>query len=54
VQQLVTGEAVALDLRPAGLPSRILAGMLDAGLQLLLLFGLAAVAGAVGSSSCSS
>ena len=51
MQQLVTGEAVALDLRPAGLPSRILAGMLDAGLQLLLLFGLAAVAGAVGATS---
>jgi uncharacterized RDD family membrane protein YckC len=51
VQQVVTGEAVALDLRPAGLPSRILAGSVDAGLQLLLLFGFAAVAAAVGSTS---
>ncbi|WP_295656586.1 RDD family protein, partial [uncultured Nocardioides sp.] len=34
---LVTGEAVALDLRPAGLPSRLLAGVIDA---VVLLVGL--------------
>ncbi len=35
--QLVTGEAVALDLRPAALPSRVVAGLIDAALQLLIL-----------------
>ena len=35
--QLVTGEAVALDLRPAALPSRVVAGLIDAALQLLVL-----------------
>ena len=35
--QLVTGEAVALDLRPAALPSRLLAALLDALLQGVLL-----------------
>jgi len=35
VSQLVTGEAVALDLRPAALPSRLLAGVLDVLLQFL-------------------
>lgn len=35
--QLVTGEAVALDLRPAALPSRVVAGLIDAVLQLLVL-----------------
>jgi uncharacterized RDD family membrane protein YckC len=47
--QLVTGEAVALDLRPAAFPSRLVAGLLDALLQLallLLLFLATAVAGA--------
>ena len=40
--QVVTGEAVALELRPAALPSRIVAGGIDALLQLALLaaFGL--------------
>lgn len=47
--QVVTGEAVALDLRPAALPSRLLAGFLDALLQGLLLIGLFAVVGAVSS-----
>lgn len=37
MSQLVTGEAVALDLRLAALPSRIVAGTLDAALQLLAL-----------------
>ena len=34
---LVTGEAVALDLQPAALPSRVVAGLIDASLQLVLL-----------------
>ena len=34
---LVTGEAVALDLRPAALPSRVVAGAIDALGQLLVL-----------------
>ena len=44
---VVTGEAVALDLRPAALPSRIVAGGLDGllqaavGLALALLVGVA-------------
>ena len=37
MSQLVTGEAVALDLRPAALPSRLIAGSLDALLQLVVL-----------------
>ncbi len=44
MSQLVTGEAVVLDLRPAALPSRLVAGLLDALLQgfvLLVLSGLA-------------
>lgn len=47
MQRLVTGEAVALDLRPAALPSRILAGLIDAALQLTIFFGIAALAAAV-------
>ncbi|MBC7373817.1 MAG: RDD family protein [Frankiales bacterium] len=35
--QLVTGEAVALDLQPAALPSRVVAGLIDASLQLVVL-----------------
>ncbi len=45
--QLVTGEAVALDLRPAALPSRIIAGSIDGLLQLALLFALSGLAGAL-------
>jgi uncharacterized RDD family membrane protein YckC len=37
VSQLVTGEAVVLDIRTAGVPSRALAALLDAGLQLVLM-----------------
>lgn len=37
MSQLVTGEAVALDLRPAALPSRVVAAVVDAGGQLLVL-----------------
>ena len=43
MSQLVTGEAVALDLRTAALPSRVVAGIVDGVLQLVLL----AVAGGV-------
>lgn len=46
MSQLVTGEAVALDLRPAALPSRIVAGLVDALGQALVLavFGILATA----------
>ena len=44
---LVTGEAVALDLRPAALPSRIVAGFVDAAVQLLVLLVIGGVATAV-------
>lgn len=40
---LVTGEAVALDLRPAALPSRAVAALIDAFAQLGLLFVLSLV-----------
>jgi uncharacterized RDD family membrane protein YckC len=43
----VTGEAVALDLRPAAVPSRLLAGAVDAGIQLAVFFAILTVAGAV-------
>ena len=48
MQSFVTGEAVALDLRPAALPSRVVAGTLDAILQLLLLLGVGGLVEAVG------
>ena len=47
MSQLVTGEAVALDLRPAALPSRIVAAAVDAALQLLVLVVVGAIATAV-------
>ncbi len=47
MSQVVTGEAVALDLRPAALPSRLLAGLLDALLQFLILLVFGALATAV-------
>nr|MDQ3611870.1 RDD family protein [Actinomycetota bacterium] len=47
MSQLVTGEAVALDLRPAALPSRLLAGVLDALLQFLVLVVFGSLATAV-------
>lgn len=37
MSQLVTGEAVALDLRPAALPSRVVAALIDAAGQFLVL-----------------
>jgi uncharacterized RDD family membrane protein YckC len=43
--QVVTGEAVALDLRPAAIPSRIVAGALDALFQVGLLIVMALVIG---------
>jgi uncharacterized RDD family membrane protein YckC len=42
--QLVTGEAVALDLRSAALPSRIVAGLVDVLGQLLVLLVAGALA----------
>jgi len=39
----VTGEAVALDLRPAALPSRVVAGLVDASLQALVFLVLGAI-----------
>jgi len=47
VSQLVTGEAVALDLRPAALPSRLLAGLIDVLVQFLVLLVLGSLATAV-------
>ena len=47
MSQLVTGEAVALDLRTAALPSRVVAGLLDGLLQLLLLAAVGGIATAV-------
>ncbi len=51
MQPLVTGEAVSLDLRAAAVPSRVLAGLLDALLQLVLLLVIGGIAGAVGTSA---
>ena len=42
--QLVTGEAVALDLRPAALPSRVVAGLVDALGQAVVLLVVAGLA----------
>src|SRR5690348_3557469 len=44
---LVTGEAVALEIRPAAVPSRLLAGSIDALAQLALFFIVGVIAGAV-------
>lgn len=46
MSQVVTGEAVALDLRPARLPSRMLAAALDIAIQLVLLAALGGLAAA--------
>ena len=48
MSQLVTGEAVALDLRTAALPSRVLAGLIDAGVQGAALTALLAIVFATG------
>ncbi|MDP3712115.1 MAG: RDD family protein [Mycobacteriales bacterium] len=53
MSQLVTGEAVALDLRPAGLPSRLLASGIDLVILGVLYTAVAAVFLAVGVSSSS-
>lgn len=45
VSDVVTGEAVALQLRLAKLPSRLLAGALDLLIQLVALFGLLVLTG---------
>ena len=49
MSQLVTGEAVALDLRPAALPSRLVAGLIDGAAQLAILLVLALLAVTVSS-----
>ena len=47
MSQLVTGEAVALDLRTAALPSRMVAGLVDGLAQLVLLAVIGGIATAV-------
>jgi uncharacterized RDD family membrane protein YckC len=47
LSQLVTGEAVALDLRTAALPSRMVAGLVDGLAQLVLLAVVGGIATAV-------
>jgi len=47
VSQLVTGEAVALDLRPAALPSRLVSAAIDGLLQLVVLAVVGGIATAV-------
>ncbi len=47
MSQVVTGEAVALDLRTAALPSRLVAGLVDGLLQLVLLGVVGGIATAV-------
>ena len=56
VNDFVTGEAVALDLRPAALPSRIVAGLIDASIQVggLLLVGALVLATSVDASEAAS
>ena len=51
--ELVIGEAVALDLRRAGLPSRVVAGTIDALAQVLLLVLLGALVAATGGATSS-
>lgn len=48
MSQLVTGEAVSLDVRTAGLPSRMVAALIDGLLQGVLLFVLFALTLAFG------
>jgi uncharacterized RDD family membrane protein YckC len=48
VSALVTGEAVALDLREAALPSRMLAALIDGAVQLVALLALLLLVGFVG------
>jgi uncharacterized RDD family membrane protein YckC len=51
VSQLVTGEAVALDLREAALPSRLVAAFLDGIVQFGLFFLASIVLGLVGAAN---
>jgi uncharacterized RDD family membrane protein YckC len=44
MSQIVTGEAVAIDLRPARLGSRMIAGLVDLVIQLFVLYSVLAVA----------
>ncbi len=48
MSDLVTGEAVVLELRLAKLPSRVLGFMIDATVQILLFIGLTAILAAIG------
>jgi uncharacterized RDD family membrane protein YckC len=48
---MVTGEAVALDLRPAALPSRLIAGLLDALIQFAAFTALSLLGGAIASTT---
>ena len=47
MSDVVTGEAVALDLRLAKLPSRLVAGFLDVALQVAVLYALVALGAVV-------
>lgn len=51
MSQLVTGEAVALDLQPAGVPSRIVAAALDLAVQLLIFMAFMLLVGLSGGDS---
>lgn len=51
MSQLVTGEAVALDLRTAGVPSRMLAALIDVTAQVVLGTGLLVLVGLASSSA---
>ena len=44
MSQVVTGEAVAIDLRPARLGSRVIAGLLDLLVQLIALYAVLVIA----------
>ena len=43
----MTGEAVALEIRPAAVPSRLLAGLIDAFVQFVLFFAVGVITSAV-------
>lgn len=47
----MTGEAVALEIRPAAVPSRLIAGLIDGVIQLVLFFLVGIVVGAVSANS---
>ena len=47
----MTGEAVALEIRPAAVPSRLLAGVIDALVQLVLFIAVGLLVSAVSATS---